>query len=386
LNDWSRWRDLYLPPAVVRDLADDGLFRISGNSLMVYSPSRTGSTDGLFKRLKLSESRRLMVAFTSSLDEIAANAQYLDAFGAEPFPERQPFADQIEWLNALVERVEASDDLQLVIRVHPREGANRREQTVSDHLAQLRKRFDRTYRHVRLVWPGEDISSYDLMEIADIGLSAWSSTALEMARFGTPAIVAFNRHTPLPIGDVVHWAETRSAYFELLDELLHRPVSLDEIRRAYRWTHLHLLGCAVDLGDVIPQPDCATLPPFKAPAATRFVEKVLVGGHPALELNYERLLGSQTGDSERLERETLMAQLRRSIWLMCTGADRLDDYRLLYCVVPVDHIPQGCDAVLAGDGNFVEFRTRDLHIRRRSRMIQRLGSLFASHVDQFAPA
>src|ERR1700726_2384015 len=98
---------------------------------MVYSPARSGATDSVFRRLGLSAERKLLVAFTSSLDEIAANAQYLSALRFESFSDVQPFADQIEWLRALIDKVEKSPDLQLVVRVHPREGANRRESTIS---------------------------------------------------------------------------------------------------------------------------------------------------------------------------------------------------------------------------------------------------------------
>ena len=58
------------------------------------------------------------------------------------------------------------------------------------------------------------------MEIADVGLSAWSSTALEMARLGVPVVVAFDRHTPFPLGDVVTWAPDKAGYFRCLDEVL----------------------------------------------------------------------------------------------------------------------------------------------------------------------
>jgi hypothetical protein len=304
----------------------------------------------------------------------------------EPFSDRQPFRDQIEWLEALIEKVEASDGLQLVVRIHPREGANRRENVVSDHLAKLQSHFLKPFRHVRFVWPEESVSSYDLMELADVGLSAWSSTALEMARFGVPAVIAFDRHTPLPVGDVVGWMETPDGYFRLLDEMLRRPPVLDSIRFAYRWTHLHVLGCMVYLGDVIPRADCGTLPPFKSPAAGSIVEEVLVKGRPALEINHERLMATQGVDANCAERDALRAQLRRAIWLMCTGQDRSADYRLCYHEAATDAVPNGFDAILTSDGGFVEFRTRDLHVRRRSRMVQRLGMLAANSAIQFASA
>jgi hypothetical protein len=385
LKQWPHWRTLALPPDVVRDVTDDCLFRISGNSAMVYSPVRTGSTDEVFSQLSLSSGRRILVAFTSSLDEIAANSQYLSALGAEPFPERQPFRDQIEWLRALIERVEASADLQLIVRIHPREGANRRESIVSTHLAKLRATFDRPYKHVRFVWASDAISSYDLMELADVGLSAWSSTALEMARFGVPAVLAFDRHTPMPIGDVVRWTDTPDRYFQLLGEVLQAPPSLDLIRFAYRWTHLFILGCAFDVGDVVPDPACATLPPFKSPAVGASIEDVLVHGKAADEINRERLLAAQGPDADELEREALLAQLRRVIWFMCTGRDCSSDYRLCYRDKPARHLPPDCDVVLSRDRDYVELRTRDTTVRRRSRLVQRLGLLAAQRVEQRKP-
>src|SRR5262249_48888080 len=150
----------------------------------------------------------------------------------------QPFRDQVEWLEALIAYIEPSSDVQLIIRIHPREGANRREKVSSRHLEILRERFSQPYQHVRIVWPEDPVSSYDLMELADIGLSSWSSTALELARFGTPVVIAFDRHTPFPIGDVVTWDETRDGYFRCIREALRREPSLDLVRYAYRWSHI----------------------------------------------------------------------------------------------------------------------------------------------------
>lgn len=384
LQDWVKWRKLSLSPEEIKEVADDCLFRISGNSVMVYSPVRTGSTSDVFTRLALSSQRRTVVAFTSSLDEIAANDQYLGALNCEPFSERQPFRDQVEWLEALIEKIETSHDLQLVVRIHPREGANRRDSVVSSHLALLKSRFSKAYDHIRFVWPGDEVSSYDLMELADVGLSSWSSTALEMARFGLPVMIAFDKHTPFPIGDVVRWAEKPADYFRLLDELLQQGPSLDTIRFAFRWTYLRTLGSSFDLGDVIPYPDPGILPVFVSPRAGRDIEDVLIHGRMPIEINQERIVARQGPDSSRIENEALLRQLRRMIWLLCTGEDRPRDFRLCYREEATQTVPRGYDAVIIAGGEFVEFRTRDKVVRRRSRMVQRLGVL-AAPVDQLAP-
>ena len=293
LREWPNWRNLAMSDAMVAELGDDTIYRISSNSVFIYSPVHTGAIDDLFARLNLRPERRLLVAFTSSLDELAANNHYLESVGMLPFPEKQPFRDQIEWLEALIERVERSPDLQLVVRIHPREGANRRDSVVSTHLGILRRRFSRPFEHVRIVWPEDPISSYDLMELADVGLSAWSFTGLEMARFGVPTVVAFDLHTPFPIGDVVLWKESRDGYFECLDQALRTAPSLDQIRFAYRWSHLRFLGCAFDLGDVIPDSNFVGLPTYRTPAEGAKIESVLVDGRSALDINREALLNLQ---------------------------------------------------------------------------------------------
>jgi hypothetical protein len=382
LAQWADWRELPLPASTVAALADDSLYRISGNSIMIYSPARTGAINNLFARLRLASERRLLVAFTSSLDELAANSEFLDAMGLSPFSEVQPFNDQIDWLEALIAHVEASGSLQLVVRVHPREGANRREATSSSHLLRLRERFDRPFDHVRFVWPGDDVSSYDLMELADVGLSAWSSTALEMARFGTPAVIAFDRHTPLPVGDVVSWSPTRQSYFRCIEEALHRPPSLDLVRFAYRWTHLHILGCAGDIGDIVPDSTYPGLPPFVMPKQAGFIEEVLVAGRPALNVNRDRLLVAPADDASATEEAALRRQLRRLVWFFCTGEDRADDYRLVFSTSPDEPLAKQDGAMLVQDAAGLEFRTAELTVRTRSRIVARLGALAAQETRE----
>jgi hypothetical protein len=380
LREWPDWRGLALPPDAIKEIGDDCIYRVSSNSMLIYSPVRTGAAD-LFERLNLDPRRRLLVAFTSSLDEIQANKRYLSAMNMEPYPEKQPFQDQIEWLEALVARVEASSDLQLVIRTHPREGVNRRDAIVASHLAKLKERFSRPFKHVRIIWAEEPISSYDLMELADVGLTAWSFTSLEMARLGVPTVVAFDQHTPFPKEDVVLWADTPVGYFACLDQALKRGPSIDPVQYGFRWSHLRFLGCSVDVGDVVPNSDAGALPPYRTPKAAADIEEIVVGGRTALEINRERLIAKAGAGAVAEEREALERQLRRYTWFLCTGDDPVDDFRLYYASEPVDGVPRGYDAVLVDDGDMIEFRIKDRSVRRRSRMAQRLSALAAQNVS-----
>ncbi len=219
------------------------------------------------------------------------------------------------------------------------------------------------------------------MELADVGLSAWSFTALEMTRLGVPTVVAFDLHTPYPIGDVVLWADSPEGYFACLEQALQRVPCIDPIRFAYRWTNLRLLGCSVDIGDVVPHSDAGVLPPYRTPKAAAAIEEIVVGGRTALELNRERLFAVRSSDAAAVELEALKRQLRRCIRLLCTGEDRTDDFRLFYARQPTSRIPNNYDAVLVDDGETIEWRMEDRSVRRRSRMARRLAMLAAQNVD-----
>jgi hypothetical protein len=381
LDRWPLWRDLALPAEVVAEIGSDCIYRISSNSSMVYSPVRVGNTDKIFEQLGLSSDRQVLVAFTSSLDEISANNQLLKALDLDAFGEKQPFRDQIEWLEALIAFVERSGDLQLVIRIHPREGANRREKVVSQHLQLLRERFSRRYENVRVIWPEDPVSSYDLMEIADIGLSGWSSTALELARFGTPVVIAFNWHTPFPVGDVVTWDETPDRYFARIDEALARSPSFDLIRFSYRWSHSRSLGCMIDLGDVVPDSDFHGLPPYRTPRAAPIIEDVVGRGVNVLDVNEERLRSNQGPAASRLEDHALRTQLRRCIWFLCFGEDTARDYRLYCSDSAIEAPPAGYDASITCDDGIVELRTASRRVRRRSKIAARMALLAAQNLQ-----
>jgi hypothetical protein len=372
---WPEWRQLALPTATVHELGRDSIFRMSGGSVFVYSPLRSGRSENLLSRLNLSADRKLLVAFTSSVDELRAQDRTMRAVGANLFPPVQPFRDQAEWLDRLIDFVEKRDDLQLVVRVHPREGPNRRDPRTSEHLDMLRARFSGSYRRARMVWPQDPISSYDLAELADVGLTAWSSMGVEMAMCGLPVVLAFQRYVPYPIGDFLDWHPTPEGYFELVIRALQQTPSLARIGLAYRWRNLFLFGSAIDFSDVVPTSDYRGLPPFRMPMSAPLLADIVVRGIAARTTNLQWLRGRQAASLEREESQALESELRRLIWFLCRGEERVDDYRLFLADKNGNDVPAGYDAAIFCEAGMIEFRAAGDVSCRRSRMVERLALL-----------
>ena len=163
---WPAWRNLPLPRDKITATMDDLIFRIGGRGSHIYSPPIMDS-DELIEQLKIDTSRKLIAAFTSSLDELVGMQVMLESVGYKGPAVNQPFRDQIEWLTHLVGWAEARHDIQLIVRVHPREGRNHRDSKESDHLRQLRAKFAKLPRNCIFVWPEDNLSSYGIGELSD---------------------------------------------------------------------------------------------------------------------------------------------------------------------------------------------------------------------------
>jgi hypothetical protein len=104
---------------------------------------------------------------------------------------RQVFTSGMaDWLSLTVQHLAARPEAQLVVRVHPGEilGAGHPSEEIV-HTA-----LPRLAPHVRLVPPDSPLNTYDLIEIADLGLVYTTTVGLEMAMAGVPVVVAGQTH------------------------------------------------------------------------------------------------------------------------------------------------------------------------------------------------
>ena len=372
-STWKEWRGLALPREVVREVSEDVIqhFANRGGYSHIYSHGIGADPDQLRRELGLDEDRRIIVAYTSSLDEDNAARLYREALGIEtPFDERRTFPDQLTWINELAQFVASSTDLQLVIRVHPREDANQREGITSQHLVQLKELLDKPRDNVTVIWPRNMISSYDLACIADLALVSWSSIGLELARAGLPVLATSLGAThSLPRGDGVAWAPDPRSYFSKLVELSHQPPNIEMVLLAYRWYAMRVLGPSIDVSDIVRSPGNRHLPNWRSPRRAEQIVEAIRGTRSAAEANLAELRSRQSPRSASAEMQALREELGRLLTLII--ARLVPQEPVTFRSTPAPPIgqafPQGAalDGLVATDGRttWIANSGRWLHVR-----------------------
>jgi hypothetical protein len=237
--------------------------------------------------------------------------------GAKFADERDPFDDQDHWLTELVAWAGARSDLQLVLRLHPRMASGARFSTTASDIGRLQRSLSNLPANVFVEWPDSKISSYNLAEVADVVLTAWSSMAIELSQFGIPVVSAFPRIGLVPTGDFVMTGHSPKSYFESIDRLLSGTSSFDAITGAIRWAHLLYWSHLVDLTDVVPSRNYNDVPPYRTPRNKQAIIDVLAGDQDIVALNMSRY--DEDAVSAFVERAAVVRTIELIVGLLASG-------------------------------------------------------------------
>lgn len=139
---------------------------------------------------------------------------------------RQVFSKSMaEWISRTVQYFAERPDVQFVIRIHPGEVLTHGLSMV-DVVKQVLPRLP---EHIRLIGPKDKVNTYDLIEVADVGLVYTTTVGMEMAMYGVPVIVSGQTHYRGRgfTSDPDSWV----SYFKLLGMILSKP-SAHKLTRA----------------------------------------------------------------------------------------------------------------------------------------------------------
>ncbi len=229
---WNQWRDIPLLPDEIADTAELLENRRMGRNFSRLSFSPTPQTPDSVAQVLNLDSRPIVAVFTSSDDETAA------------FPERRQgaFPKSADFLPAVLELAKERPEVQFVIRIHPNV-QKRQAGTNEDALRHAEEIRDQAPDNVRVVMPLDDISSYTLVDIADVGVVYASTIGLEMAVSGKPVLcMAQSTYSHVGAAKQIDQPEQLGS---ALDLALTQGVDIEVARTAIRWTYRYFREFAI---------------------------------------------------------------------------------------------------------------------------------------------
>ncbi len=149
---------------------------------------------------------------------------------------RQVFSKSMaEWISRTVQYFIGRPDVQLVIRVHPGEVLTH-GQSMADVVQQILPRLP---ENIRLIRASDEINTYDLIEVADVGLVYTTTVGLEMAMMGLPVVVAGQTH--YRDRGFTYDPDSWVTYFKLLGHILENPteyrLSREQVNQAWQYAY-----------------------------------------------------------------------------------------------------------------------------------------------------
>ncbi len=140
-----------------------------------------------------------------------------------------------DWLSRTVALFGDLPDYQLVVRVHPGEMLGAGHPSVEI----VKDALPHQPEHVIVVPPESEINTYDLIEIAHLGLVYTTTVGLELSMHGVPVVVAGSTHYRGKgfTEDPDTWDEYVQAINARLIEVPGRPISEDAIELAWRYAY-----------------------------------------------------------------------------------------------------------------------------------------------------
>lgn len=394
LRTWPEWESNALTPEYIAQVGDDILTRQFSTASHVFSARQSLGQNNIAEQLNIPQNRKLLVAFSSSLDEFISGYAIGEALNCVP-DKQQPFGNnlemmQINWLNALIDYVARSSDLYLIIRIHPRETRPGVGAFVADYLPRLKQHLNVSEPNCTIIWPEDRVSSYDLGEIADLALTCYSTIGLELARLGVPVLAAHRGFTVVD-NKMICWEPDQIRYFQTLRSLLTKKADIGSIKCAFRFFYFYILSSAIDISEVVPNAEITELPEYKLPKNGRDIFDVVVNGALQSDRSLERLKSKQSESLDETETACIKTFLRRLIHFMFTG--NLSDTDVEFSFFNSSSDPDFSavrrdidkDTTLATSGSSCLFIHEGVAYERHSALISRLAPLCASATIYAAP-
>jgi len=245
---WPEYSDVPCTQLQLATVTNHVLALLDGLDVFAYSAPKSSKVLDLKTRFGVAADQKVLLATMSSSDERVA----AEAIGVQ-FPDKNcVFPTQVEWVQALIEYAKQHSELCLIVRVHPRNFPNKREKVKSSQAVVLEKILRDLPSNVKVNWPSDQISIYDLAEIADVVLNGWSNAGKEMSLLGLPVVLYSPELVTSYPSTLNYVGATEPEYFRQIEQALSDGWSFEKIRAAYRWCAFEYSRSLIDISESYP--------------------------------------------------------------------------------------------------------------------------------------
>jgi hypothetical protein len=150
---------------------------------------------------------------------------------------RNIFAESMsEWITKTVRYFARRTDVQLVVRIHPGEKIVPQAKSMG---TVVREALPEIPRHIHLIGALDHVNTYDLIEIADLGLAYTTTVGVETAMNGIPVISCGQTHYRARgfTLDPNSWEDYFSTLEQVLADLPSHRLSEEQIAKAWNYAY-----------------------------------------------------------------------------------------------------------------------------------------------------
>ncbi len=179
-REWERVKDVPLTGEQEKSI-DDYLTSRRTHSLdtRVYNFGDEETLAETWRRLDLAPDKQTFLLFTNVLWDAASTQREI------------AFKNPIEWVMETIAWFAEHRQKQLVVKIHPAEVVIGTNQPFA---SLIRARFPELPRNVRVVEPHEEVNSWSIMKVADLGLVHTSTVGMELPLEGIPCAMVSRTH------------------------------------------------------------------------------------------------------------------------------------------------------------------------------------------------
>ena len=188
----------------------------NARSYAVYSKPAM-SRMNIRKKFKIPSNPKILLATLSSYDESYA------AFKIGKFPSEKVlskvYKNQFLWIKDTIKYLKGRKDLYFIIRIHPRDYPNKRDNRQSEQAAFWEKILKKLPQNIRVNWPQDSVSLYNILNQVDAVVTGWSATGVEALICGVP-VVTYDQSLPSFPSEIHLTGNSRREYFKNIENAI----------------------------------------------------------------------------------------------------------------------------------------------------------------------